>query len=229
MTTTAVAYTLSELTRMSSNCNSSSLTAMAPETQRGIPCDQHLIIDRTMDLVARSAAFPKRQMLKHKRSALLFMAFKARLIHVRHRSGRPGPCIRAMGIVAVRAGHMPFQNGMTVRKLKLCFLFHVAGKTHFWIFAGIDNLVAFAAAGLRMETPGTVAHLATLDLDAFHRNSNSLMGGKLKIPDFFFMTRAAGLRPDILGAGHLMVFDDFLESLDIDITAGRKKRNYSES
>lgn len=131
--------------------------------------------------------------------------------------------------MAVGTRHVSFEHGMVMRELELCFLFHVTGKTHLGILAGIDDLIAFAAAVLRVQAPGAVAHLATLDLNALHRDGDTLVRGELKILYFLFMARGASFHANVLGAFHLMVFDDFLESFNVNIAARRKKRKRSKN
>lgn len=125
--------------------------------------------------MTRRAAFAKRQVLVSKGASLLLVAFKALLVDVIHRRGGPGPCVGAMRIMAIGAGHMTFQHRMMMREPELGLLFHVAGKTHFRVLPRINDLVPLAAAGFRMETAWTVAHLAAFDFDAFHRNGDPLM------------------------------------------------------
>ena len=203
-------------------------SCMASDTQIGVSRCEHFIIDRAMDLVAGGTTFAKRQMFISKRSALLFVALKTLLIHIIHGCGRPRPGFRAMRIVAIGAGHMPFENGMAIGKTELGFLIHVAGEAHFGVLAGIDDLVAFAAAGFCVEASGAVAHLATFHFDAFHRDGDTFVGGELEILDLFFMAGAAGLGADIRGSFHLMVFHDSLESFNVDVAAGGKSEGTSK-
>jgi len=179
--------------------------------------------------MAYCAAFAKRQMLVHERPTLLFVTFKTELVRIFHRSSRPGPRIRPMRIMAIRAGHVAFQDWMTMRELEFGFLFHVAGKTHFRILAGIDDLNTLAAAGIHVQAPGTVTHLATFYFNSLHRNGNSFVSGKLEIPDLLLMAHGAGLGPDVLSTLHLIIFHDLLESFNIHITAGRKERKTGQN
>ena len=110
-----------------------------------------------------------------------------------------------------------------MRQHEFGFLLHVTGKAHLGVLPGIDDLVAFATTGIHVQTAGTVAHLTTFHFDAFHRDGDPLVGGKLEIPDLFFMAQGAGFRADILGIGHLMVFQDLLEGFNVNIPAGGKK------
>ena len=70
--------------RMTHYSHRGSLPTVAPETQRRIPRSQHLIVDGAVNLVAGLTAFAKRQMLEHKRPALLFVAFKTGLVRIFH-------------------------------------------------------------------------------------------------------------------------------------------------
>jgi hypothetical protein len=130
--------------------------------------------------------------------------------------------------MAIRAGHMAFEDGMVIRQLELGFLFHVTGKAHLRVLAGIDDLVAFASAVFRVQAPGTVAHFAAFDFGTFHRNGDPFMGGKLEGLDLFLMAHGAGLRADVLGASHLMIFEDLLEGFYIIIATGGKKEGTSK-
>ena len=196
---------------------------MTFDTQGMIPRSQHLIVDRTVNFMAGLTAFTHRQMLDHKWTALLLVALEAGFIHVGHRSSGPGSCGRTVRIVAIGAGHMAFQHGMVMREIELGFLFHVAGETHFGVLTGIDNLNTFATARFHVKARGPVTHFAAFDLDAFHRNGDLLVGGELEILDLFGVTHRASFRADILGAEHLMVFQNLLEGFNIHFATGRKK------
>ena len=111
-----------------------------------------------------------------------------------------------------------------VWELEFGFLFHVAGKAHFRILFWINDLIALASTGIHVQAPGTVTHLATFHFNAFHRDGDPLVSGKLEIPDLFLMAHGAGFRADILGALHLVVFQNFLEGFNVHFPAGRKKR-----
>ena len=63
------------------------LFSVATEAQGLIPRSQHFVIDGSVDLMARCAAFAKRQMLDRERASLLFVTFKTRLVHIRHGGG----------------------------------------------------------------------------------------------------------------------------------------------
>lgn len=197
---------------------------MTFDTQRLIPRCQHLIVDRAVDFVARGTPFAKGQMLDRKRTSLLLVTLKAGLVHIGHRSGRPGSCGRTMGIMAIGTGHMTFQDRVVMRKTEFGFLFHVAGEAHFRVFAGVDDLNALASPGFHVQARGAVAHLAAFHLDAFHRDSHSFMSGEFEILDLFGVTHAAGFGANVLGADHLMVFQDFLEGFNIHFTTGGKKK-----
>jgi hypothetical protein len=125
--------------------------------------------------------------------------------------------------MAIRAGHVAFQNGMAIRKLEFGFLFHVAGKTHFGVLAGIDDLVALPAPVLRMQTARTVTHLAPFHFDAFHGNGDPFVGRKLEVLDLFLVACGTSLGTDIGSAGHLVIFQDFLEGFYIIFATGGKK------
>jgi hypothetical protein len=203
------------------------LFAMTTEAQTPIPRNQHLVVNRSMNFMARCATFTKRQMFERKGTSLLFVAFETFFIGIFHRSSRPGSCVGSVGIMTIRAGHMAFQHRMMMRKTEFGFLFHVAGKAHFRILFGIDDLIALASAVFRMQAPGAVTHLAAFHLDTFHRDSDPFVGGELEVLDLFFMTHGAGLRADVFSAGHLMIFEDLLEDFYIIIATGGKKEGTS--
>ncbi len=167
-------------------------------------------------------------MLVGKRASLLLVTFETLLVHIFHRSGRPRSCRGTVGVVAIGAGHMTFQHGMVMRKTEFGFLFHVAGKTHFRILAGIDDLNALATARIHVQAPGAVAHLTALDFDAFHRNGDPFVCGEFEVLNLFLVAHGASLGADILSAGHLVIFQDFLEGFNIHFTAGGKKRQSSK-
>jgi len=167
-------------------------------------------------------------MLIGERTSLLLVAFETFFIYIFHGGGRPGPCVRAVGIMAIRAGHMAFQHGMMMRKFEFGFLLHVAGEAHFRILFGIDDLIALPASVFRMQTARTVTHLAAFDFDTFHRNGDPLVSGKLEIPDLFLMAYGASFRADVLGTFHVVIFQDFLEGFNIHVATGGKKEGASQ-
>ena len=79
-----------------------------------------------------------------------------------------------------------------------------------------------------MQAARPVTHFAAFDLDAFHRDGHSFMGGKLEILGLFFMTHGASFGTDVLGAFHLMFFQDFLDGFNVHFTARRKKEGTAQ-
>src|SRR3989338_5007666 len=93
---------------------------MTPQTKVAVACDQHFILDRTVNLVTGCATFAKGFMLPDKWTTLLFVAFKTGFVNVFQRCCRPRTYFGAVCSMAVRTTHVAFQNRMVIRQGGFC-------------------------------------------------------------------------------------------------------------
>ena len=119
--------------------------------------DEHLGIHRAVRIVTNRAAFPQRLMLEHKRFRLLAMTLRAGLIQPRHAESARGLAnVAAMGIVALDAIHLSFNDGVMLRQVEFSVLFGVAIETRGRILARIENKFPAPAAELDVFAAGAV-------------------------------------------------------------------------
>src|SRR5690349_19317235 len=97
-------------------------------------------------------------MLEHKRTRLLAVAARTRLIQPRHR--QPAACfenVAPMGIMALGAIDLFLDQRVVLRQPKLCFHGAMAFKTRRRIFAGIDDESAAPTSSRDMQASGPMA------------------------------------------------------------------------
>ena len=97
------------------------------------------------------------------------------------------PFVRLM---AIAAAHLALENRMMMRQLKRCANFQVTLETSVRRLSRIDDR-ASAAAGLDVQTPGTVAGLTTHVLCIFPFRLQSRVSGCSEIAHDLFVTRRA--------------------------------------
>lgn len=85
--------------------------------------DKHLLMNRSVYLVAGGAAFRDGFMFKNKRALLFFMTIEASFVDSLKGSRGPGTDFRAVGAVAGSAVHFAFEHGMMMRQAEFHFLF----------------------------------------------------------------------------------------------------------
>ena len=105
-------------------------------------------VDGAVRVMARSAAFPQRGMLKHKRSRLLAVTLGAILVGPRHGQA-PGRLenIAPVGIVALRAIQMAFEDRVVLGKFKFRAHLQMTPQAGLRFVAGIDDELPAATAG----------------------------------------------------------------------------------
>ncbi len=133
---------------------------VASETEIDVPGDQHLFIDRTVRLMARSAAFAKGLVHKHEGSRLVAMALRARLIP----PGESKPAgrledVHAVWVMALDAVQIALHDRMMMGEPKLCVSFLMARETRAGFGARIDDERPLAATHLNVFAAGTVTRL----------------------------------------------------------------------
>lgn len=163
--------------------NSGSLRlGVAPQAEVDIPLHEQLRVNRPMRLVAHRAAFPQSRVLEDKRARLFPVARGAGFVQARHRQA---PCgfedVQPMGVMALGATYMTFEQRVMLGQMKLCFRRAVALETGSRIVARVDNEFASATPGCDMQAPRAVAGLAPGLADGarvFKPNSGVGAGGK---------------------------------------------------
>jgi hypothetical protein len=119
---------------------------VAAETQIGIACHQHFLIDGAVRIVADHASFTQRVVPEDKRPRLIPMALGATLILPRH--GQPAGWfhdVQPVRVVALDAVHAAFQDLVVLGKMELSLNVQMALKTSRRVTARIDD-ESFAAA-----------------------------------------------------------------------------------
>ena len=134
---------------------------MAAQAQIRVAGKQHLVINRTMHLMADRTSFTQTFMLPDKRTALFLVTFKTRLVDVFHTRGPPWPRVNAMKIMTIGTAHFAFQYWMMIRQPEFGLFVHVAGEANLRLIAGVDDVV-LAAAVFRVDAPRAMTHLTTL-------------------------------------------------------------------
>jgi len=113
------------------------------------------------------AALPQCRVLKDNRLGLFPMTLSARLIQTGHgQARRRFHDVLAVGIMALNAIHLAFQDGMVLRKMEFGLLRQVALETGFRILAGVDDEFSATTAARHMFAPRAVAGFATVLLAA---------------------------------------------------------------
>ena len=176
---------------------------VAAHAKVGVVIDEHLLVDGTVGVVADGAAFVHRFVLKNKGAGLVLVTLRATLILPGHgQASRGFKDVAAMRVVAIRAVHVPFNNGMMLRKVEFALHIEMALKTGVRFFAGIDDEFCFAA-GADMLAAGAVAGFAATGAGhgrIFDVQARMRAGGKF--PRNFHMAIGAGFIPDIMRPGN---------------------------
>ena len=147
------------------------LLKMAFDAKRRVALIQETLVDGAVRRMADGATLAQRFMLVDKRAALLRVTLEAGLVFAQERKTAGfefllNICRRALDrdafvhFMTIRAAHFAFQHRMMVRQLERRANFQVTLETGFrrlsWIYDG-----AGASARFDVQTPGTVARLAT--------------------------------------------------------------------
>ena len=133
---------------------------VAPQTEIGVPGDQHFLIHRAVRVMADGAAFEHGIVLEEEGAFLRGMALRARLVLVLEVC----PCVdddmAAMRIMAVTARYVTVEDLMRMREMELAAFVEMALEAGLGRPVGIDDR-AGGAAGVDVVRAGTVARLAT--------------------------------------------------------------------
>ncbi len=136
---------------------------MATQAEILVPNGQQLCINGTVGCVANGASLAQRGMFENKRPGLLPMTLRAGLVQARHgQASRGFHDVQSVRIMALRAVHLTFEDGMMLRKMKLGIDVQVALKTCLRIFPGVnDEFLPPGAANGHMLASGPVAGFAS--------------------------------------------------------------------
>ena len=155
---------------------------MTAEAHIVVRLREHCAVDRAVRAVAGGAALAQRRMLKHKGSRLLAVALGAIFVEPRHCQAAGWlEDVAAMWIVALRAVHVAFEDGMMCRQLKFRAHRQMTAQTRLRLDAGIDDKLA-PAAGFHMLAARPVARFAANaagDGGVFQGQMRVRTGGKL--------------------------------------------------
>lgn len=178
-------------------------TSVTLQTEVGITFRQHLWINGAMNIVTIDATFAYGLMVEHVWPCLLTMTLRANIIHSSHVHALWIVNILTMRVVATNTAHSPFFERMMIGKIELRFFINMALETCFRIFTWIDDKLTLTAAGIYMETTGTMTAFAALAGNAFlvAGELNSRVLGELEIIDFLFVTSSTNIHADILRTG----------------------------
>lgn len=181
--------------------------------------------------MASHATFAQRFVLEDKRTALRGVALEAGIVFtqethptaleqlwkVRSAAFDGDALVR---IMAIDAAHLSFHHWMVMRQLKFCPYFQVALETGVGRFPRINDL-ARLAAGLDVQTAGTVASFASHLLGVFSFGQKSRVRGCPEIAGDLVVTGIAGIRTDELRAGNTRRRDNC--AVCFEVTAGKQK------
>lgn len=136
---------------------------MAAEAEIAVTNDEQLRIDGAVGIVAGNAAFAQRGMLENERMRLRAVALGTAFVQARHRQAAGGfHNVHAVGIVALDAVHLAFDDRVMLREIEFSVRFEMALETRGGVRAGIDDELAAPAARRDMQAARPVAGFATL-------------------------------------------------------------------
>jgi len=182
---------------------------VAFETKVRVTLYQQLPIHRTMWVVTDRAAFPQCFMLKNEWAGLFPVTLGATLVEACHReASRRFQNVAAVRVVALRAVHVAFDDGMMLRQVEFGVNVEMALEAGRRVIVRIDDELC-AAAGFDVFAAGAVAgfaagfagHRGILKMDARVR-----AGGKFS--DEVGMAIRAGFVADVMRAGDFQRHDD---------------------
>ena len=177
------------------------LLEMALQTQCRVTFIQEPLVDGSVRRMANSAPLPHRLVLINKRAALLCVTFKAGFVSAQKSKASGSElllniCRGALGrdpfvrFMAIAAAHLAFQHRMMMRQLKCCANVQMTLKTGVRRLSRVDDR-ARAAASLNVQTPRSVARLATHVLCIFPFRLQSRVSGCPEVAhDLFVAGRA---------------------------------------
>jgi hypothetical protein len=137
---------------------------MAFQAQIIVPLDEQGAIDRAVRRMANGAALTQRFVLPDERPRLFAMTIGARFVLPRHRERGAArgtlENIRAVRVMAIDAVHAVLDHRMMLGQAKFSVLLEMTIEAGRGVFAGIDDELAAAAAGLDVFAAGAVATFA---------------------------------------------------------------------
>jgi len=147
------------------------LLKMAFETKRGVPIDEHFLVNRSMWRMTSHAALTHSLVLEHERASLGSMAFETRFVSAKESHPAAPEFLMKSGatalnrvafvrIVTIGAIHLVLENRMMMRQLKLRAYLQVALETGVRISMRIND-VAPSTARLHVFASRAVTRFAS--------------------------------------------------------------------
>ena len=130
------------------------------EAKIGIASDEHSLIHRAVWVMAGGAAFFHRTVLINEWSLLSRVALRAGLVLTFHRNTHALDGIARVDVMAIYAGNLACEHGVSVGETEFAALLEMAGEAGFRRFAGIDN-GALGATALDVRAARAVTSFAT--------------------------------------------------------------------
>src|SRR5262245_27572546 len=188
------------------------LLKMALQAERRVTFIQQSLVDGAVRRMTNDATLSYRLVLINKRAALLCVTLEAGfvsgqeskaarselLLNIRLDAFGRDPFVR---FVAIAAAHLALKHRMMMRQLKRRTNIQVTLKTGVRRLSRIDDR-ASAAAGLNVQTPGTVARFAAHVLGIFPFGLEASMSGCPEIAHDLFVAGRAFLRAHELRSGN---------------------------
>lgn len=132
------------------------------QAQIVVPLNQHLVIGRTMGLMANRTAFPQGLVFIHHQAGLLSMAGRASIVSSTQAQATFGfKKIETVRIVALNATHPPLGYRMMLRQFEFRLLFQMTIEASLGLFARIDDKFSSATTALHMQTARPMTRFAT--------------------------------------------------------------------
>jgi hypothetical protein len=153
------------------------LLKMALQTERRVPFVQQSLVDGTVRRMTNDATLSYRLVLINKWAALLCVTFEAGFVSGQESKATGSELLLnvsrgALGrdsfvrFMAIAAAHLAFKHRMMMRQLKCCTHVQMALEAGVRRLSWIDDR-ASAAAGLNVQTPGSVTRFAAHVLCVF--------------------------------------------------------------
>ena len=173
---------------------------VAAQTEVRVARREHFGVDRAMRTMADGATLAHSRVLEDDRLGLFAMALGAGLVQTRHRQPASGfHDVLTVGIMALDAVHLAFENGVVLWKMEFRLLGQMAPKASLGIFPGVDDKFSappratpqghmFAPRAVAGFAPVLAGHLGTFRMEAGVR-----AGGES--PGDICMAVGAGLVP----------------------------------
>ncbi len=128
------------------------------QARHGLPGHEELIVYGTVWIVAGCTAVANRVVLENERSSHFLVAAKTFLILAEQHGAARRCDVASVHVMAIRAEHPAFRDGMMVLEHELAFDVKMAGKTHRGV--SYQNIAGFSPPVLDVNAPGAVTRLA---------------------------------------------------------------------